>query len=352
MTGDDSREPDTARGVDLFVVPGILAYLGSMRPTIAGMPAGAPFVIADYGAADGANSSRLFESIIRYVREVNPALAIRLVYIDRADPAPWQRFWEGSHLSELPDLEAEYLQRSLYEPFPELAGSVQIGYSSTALHWLDTETLDAGFFRHPTCVQANQLSDAGRARFIEKWRSDWHVFLRERSRELVNGGLLFLAALTDLGGDRWPASAGYDNLRDVCYSLYKEGRLSKDELQAIFVPDYFATPDEMRDLVEEESVAENFSLRFFDAMTVPCSYFSRMYESIEDARERRQLAETLARAVRAWSESSVRVGLSSEHAGVVDEIYSRLADRFFDRPRGLPHQYCLIELLRSNGTPR
>ena len=138
----------------------------------------------------------------------------------------------------------------------------------------------------------------------------------------------------------------------MCYSLYKEGRISKEERQAIFVPDYFATPDEMRDLIEEDAVRERFSLIFFDAVTVPCAYFSRMYESIEDARKRRQLAETLARVVRAWSESSIRVGLSAEHAGLVDEIYGRLADRFFDTPRGLPYQYCLIELVTISSPAR
>jgi hypothetical protein len=352
MTGEYSRISDTARAVDLFVLPGVLSYLESTRQTIAGMPAGAPFVIADYGAADGANSSQLFESIVRHVRAVNPALEIRLLYIDLADPAPFDRFWERSPLSELHGVEAEYIQRSFYEPFPELADRVHIGYSSTALHWLDTTTADADLFRHPVCIQANQLSEPWSGRFAAKWRSDWRTFLTERSSDLVDGGLLFLASLTSLGGDRWPASAGYDYLRDICYALYKEGRLSKEERQAIFIPDYFATPDEMRDLVEEDAVRRHFSLKIFDAMTVPCAYFSRMYESLEDARDRRQLADSLAQVVRAWSESSVRAGLSPEHGDLLDEIYSRLAGRFFERPRGLPYQYCLIELVKADATGR
>ena len=104
----------------------------------------------------------------------------------------------------------------------------------------------------------------------------------------------------------------------------------------------------MRGLLEEDAVSQHFSLQFFDAMTVPCAYFSRMHDALEDAGERRQMADTLARVVRAWSESSVQVGLSSEHAGLIDEMYSRLADRFFEEPRGLPYQYCLIELLKAN----
>jgi len=348
MTGDYSWISDTARAVELIVLPRIVSHLDSIRHTIAGMPAGTTFVIADYGAADGVNSSRLFACIVAYIHAVNPSLKIGLVYIDIADPAHFHQFWEGTSLSTLDNVEAEYIQRSFYQPFPELAGSVHIGFSSTALHWLDTKTVDANFFRHPACIQANQVSESECWKFVEKWKCDWRIFFRERSRELADGGLLFLAALTSLGADQWPASAGYDNLRDVCLSLQRESRISQEEQGAIFIPAYFATPDEMRGLLKEEAVSQHFSLQFFDAMTVPCAYFSRMHDSLENAGERRQMADTLARVVRAWSESSVQVGLSSEHAGLIDELYSRLADRFFEEPRGLPYQYCLIELLKAN----
>ncbi len=348
MTTEYSQISDTARAVDRSVLPRILAYLDSVRDAIAGMPAGAPFVIADYGAADGANSSQLFENIVTFVHAVNPSLPIRLVYIDIADPAPFDRFWKGSRLSELDNVEAEYIQRSFYRPIPELAGNVKIGFSSTALHWLDTQTADADLFRHPTCIQPAQLSASERGRFAEKWRRDWRTFLSERSRELADGGLLFLANLTSLGEDRWPASAAYNNLRDVCSSLHREGRLSEEELEAIFIPGFFATPDEMRDELEEDLIRQHFSLRSLDAMTVPCAYYTRVGDALGSARERRWLADVLARVVRAWSESSVRVGLPAENTVLVDEIYRRLADRFYEHPEGLPYQYCLIELVRAD----
>lgn len=348
MTRDYSQISDTARAVDRSVLPGLLSYLDSIRETIAGMPGETPFVIVDYGAADGANSSRLFERIVTYIRDVHPSLRIRLVYIDIGDPAPFQQFWKGSSLSEQGNLEAEYIQRSFYEPFPELAGSVNIGFSSTALHWLNTKTADACFFQHPTCIQPNQLSDAGRKWFVEKWKCDWRVFFRERAHELAGGGILSLANLTSLGDDRWPASAGYDKLRDVCDSLYREDRISQEELQAIFIPDYFATPDEMRDLVGADDIRQHFSVRSLDAMTVPCAYLERKRDVLENSEERHELAQSLGRVVRAWSESSIRVGLSAGNAGLIDEIYTRLTDRFFETPEGLPYQYCLIELIRAD----
>jgi len=160
-----------------------------------------------------------------------------------------------------------------------------------------------------------------------------------------------LAALTDLGADRWPASTGCDHLRDVCASLYREGRISKEELTAIFIPDYFTAPDEMKHLVEEDSIGQHSSLRYFDAMSVPCAYFTAMHDTLENT-QRRQLAHSLARVARAWSESSIRVGLSVENPGMIDEIYGLLTDRFFEAPKGLPYQYCLIELVTASSPER
>jgi hypothetical protein len=347
MTRDYSQISDTARAMDCYVIPRIESYLKSIHHTLAGMPAKTPFVIADYGAADGVNESQLFGRILDHIHEVNPSLGVRLVYVDIADPAPFNQFWKRSYLSELDNVEAEYIQRSFYEPLGP-AGSVNLGFSSTALHWLDTKSVDAGFFRHPTCIQANQVPRPACGKFIEKWTSDWRKFFHERSRELAGGGMLFLANLTNLGADQWPASAGYNSLRDICFSLCQEGLISNEELQAIFIPDYFATPDEMRNLIEEDAIRQHFSLKRMDITTIPCAYFTRMGDAIEDPRQRRRLAHLLARVVRAWSESSLRVGLSPGHHGLVDEIYNRLEDRFYEEPKGLPYQYCLMEFLKTD----
>lgn len=346
MTSEYSQISDTAKAVDLLALPRILSYLKSIQHKIAKRSLETPFVIADYGAADGVNSSQLFEGIVRYLHKVNPSLKIRLVYIDITDPARFNRFWKGSQLSKLGNVEAKYIQRSFYEPFPELSGRLDIGFSSTSLHWLDTKTVDARFFQHPTSIQANQLPKFERKKFVEKWKGDWRIFFRERSLELLEGGMLFLATLTNLGGNNWPASAGYNYLRDVCDSLYKEGRISKKELHAIFIPDYFATPSEMKSILDEDNIRHHYSLTLFDVMTVPCAYFARMHDNLDNIQERHQLAYSLAHVVRAWSESSLRVGLSVHNQNLIEEIYDRLMVKFFEAPKGLPYQYCLIELVK------
>ncbi len=349
MTKDYSRISNTARAVNAEVLPKMKAYLRRISPQIASMSSEEAFVIADYGAADGANSSELFLEIIRQIHEVNFDLAIKLVYIDLADRKNFQEFWEDSALSKMEHVDCQYIERSFYEPFPEMEGSLQIGFSSTALHWMNAKTAKQDFFRHPNCLQPNQLSLHECRRFAEKWKEDFRTFLQECSKSLANGGALFLANLANLGEDRWPASPGYNNLWEICLELHRERKLSDAELEAIFVPDYFATAQEMAESLSEDYLRICFSLNCCDPLTVPCAYFTRAQEErLGDQEERSKLAATLARVVRAWSESSMQIGLNPENKTLIEEIYQRLEDRFYKKPEALPYQYCLLEIAKKN----
>lgn len=348
MTEDYSRISDTARAVNAEVLPRMQAHLRRISPRIASMSSDDSFVIADFGAADGVNSSELFEKIVRQIHEINPVLPIKLVYIDLADPEGFMAFWEDSALSRLERVEGRYIKRSFYESFPELRGKLQMGFSSTALHWMNAKTAGPDYFRHHLCLQPNQLPDHERARFAEKWKEDFRSFLRECSISLVDGGALFLANLADLGGDLWPASAGYNNLWEICRELFEEGKLTVAELDAIFIPDYFATAREMAvALLEDDDLSGYFDLKGCDSLTVPCAYFGRSHGRLNDPQERSMLAATLARVVRAWSESSMQIGLNPDNKALVNEIYQRLEDKFREKPEGLPYQYCLLELAKT-----
>jgi SAM-dependent methyltransferase len=347
MTEDYSRISDTARAVNAEVLPMMTSYIKSISPQIAAMNADEVFVIADYGAADGVNSSELFEEVIRLIHEVNSTLTVKLVYIDLADPANFMAFWATSALAKLEHVEAQYIRRSFYEPFPEIKGKLRIGFSSTALHWMNAKTAGSEFFRHPLCIQPNQLPDHERRKYAEKWKADFRIFLQECGKSLVKGGALFLANLADLGDDHWPASPGYNHLQVICRELYVEKKLSRAELEAIFIPDYFAAPHEMAALLDEDDLRGCFAINAVDPLTVPCAYFSKTQDRLEDPDERSKLAATLASVVRAWSESSMKIGLQSDNKELIEEIYRRLQDKFYEKTEGLPYQYCLIELVKK-----
>jgi SAM dependent carboxyl methyltransferase len=346
MTEDYSKISDTARDVNAEVLPRMASYIRRISPQIAAMSADEAFVIADYGAADGVNSSELFEAVVCQLHEVNPTLTIKLVYIDLADPANFERFWSTSALAKLQHIEAQYIQRSFYGRFPELTGKLCIGFSSAALHWLNVKTVGPEFFQNPLCIQPNQLPDSERREFAEKWKADWRSFLHECSKSLVKGGALFFANLANLGDDRWPASPGYNHLRDICQELCEEKKLSKAELNAIFIPDYFASPYEMLCSLEENDLG-CFAVKACEPLTVPCAYFTKAQDKLDDPQERSKLAATLAQVVRAWSESSMQIGLYADNKDLIEDIYRRLRDKFYEKPESLPYQYCLLELVKK-----
>lgn len=338
MTADYSRISDTAKAVTLEILPLIRQRLaGLMRLAGDGV-----FRIADYGAADGVNSGPLFAEIA----PILSPLDLELFYIDLASSCGFDRFWREERPSGLAQARGQYWQRSFYLPFPELEGKVHLGFSSTAMHWLDTLRAEAGFFRHPEQLQPNQLPPEENRPFVEKWREDWRIFFRERARELVPGGFLFLACLAGLGGEDWPASAGYDYLRDICAELHREGGITPEEREAVFIPDYFACPEEITALLGEEEMKRLFKLHTCRPLTVPCAYYSRSRASLNRPSARAELAGNLARVVRAWSRSSLENCLEAAHPGLTEEIYRRLEEKFRLEPKPLPYQYCLLELER------
>jgi hypothetical protein len=346
MTQDYSRTSDTARAVNSRVSPLIEAYIQSIAPQISGMPPERPFVIADFGTADGVNSSPLMAAIIAQLRSINSSLKVRLVYEDIAGREAFDKFWQSSQLAHIEGVEAEYIQRSFYDTCPEIAGKINIGLSSTAVHWLDTRNIGADFFQHPVNIQPNQLADAERHKFIDKWKKDWTNFLLKRKDEMVKGGALFMANLADFGNGEWPASAGYNYIRDICNEMCAEKLVPPEELRAIFVPDYFATPQEMKSVLAEPEIECSFHLEHFEPMTIPCAYYPQYQDRLDDPAVRTELGSTLAHEVRAWSESSIKTGLSPAHKDKVDEIYKRLEDKFCRAPKALPFQYCMMELTK------
>ncbi|MBN1236148.1 MAG: hypothetical protein JW999_08890 [Methanotrichaceae archaeon] len=82
-------------------------------------------------------------------------------------------------------------------------------------------------------------------------------------------------------------------------------------------------------------------------MTIPCAYFSKAQDRLDDLQERSMLAATLAHVVRAWSESSIQIGLNPDNKELIEDIYRRLQDKFYEKPEGLPYQYCLLELVKN-----
>jgi hypothetical protein len=110
----------------------------------------APFCIADMGCADGGSSMMLIRRCIERVREAAPARQVSVVYTDQPrnnynalfgilhgldeGPAP-------SYLNDFDDVFAMASGSSFYRQLlPD--GTLELGFSSTAMHWLSQKPCD------------------------------------------------------------------------------------------------------------------------------------------------------------------------------------------------------------------
>ena len=346
MSPDYSKISNTSLRVVEYMLPKISAYLKRLQPEVSVLRADEPFIIAEYGSADGANSAPLFEAVVAQLHASNPALKIKLIYIDLSAPELFDRFWGPVRAVKttlcLVAVSAPFLLRAFPPRWRERCASATPPPPCTG--WIQTPCRPVSSSTRRAYTPASWRRRSARNSTRNGSRTG-ALSLKKTSAALAPGGALFLAQLTDLGGDNWPASAAYNHLRDICLEMREEGLLTREQAAAIFVRSYFATPAQIKSLLGEPAAKKLFSVKSCESLTIPCSYYAKSKDNLSDPQEKAWLAATLSCVVRAWGESSLRGGLDNQ--ALLDEIFNRLRAKFYDTPRGLPYQYSLLELLKN-----
>jgi hypothetical protein len=211
--------------------------------TSAPLPAdGQPFLIADYGAAQGRNSLGPMRTAIAAVRARAAAgLPISVVHTD----IPGNDFSAlftllarspQSYLADAADVFAYTAGQSFYRRlFPP--AQVCLGWSAIAVHWLSGA---------PCTVPGHIWAPFGpaevRAAFARQAADDWVAFLGHRAAELRPGGrLVVVGGAADDAGD-----GGADGLMDLANTALRQlvthGRLSEPEYARMVVPTWNRRP--------------------------------------------------------------------------------------------------------------
>lgn len=219
--------------------------LAAWRAAAAAVPIDrTPFVIADYGAAQGRNSLRPMREAVAAVRErAGEALPIAVVHTDipgndftalfaLLDAGP------PSYLADAANVFAYAAGRTFYRRlFPP--GLVSLGWSAIAAHWLSAAPAAV-----PDHIWPPRAPEAVRAAFARRSAEDWATFLGHRAAELRPGGrLVVLAGAADAGGD-----GGADGLMDLAdlalRDLVAEGVLAAAERGRMVVPTWNRRPED------------------------------------------------------------------------------------------------------------
>lgn len=265
-------------------------------------PYTAPFIIADFGSAQGRNSMHVMKCIIECLKEtkkIDNEKQILVVHNDLPsngwttlfDLFNQDRFYYGVANG-----------RSFYEPcLPD--NSLSIGYSSTSLHWLSC--IPCNISNH--CSSLFAQGDELRA-FQEQARLDWTHFLEYRSCELIVGGvLILLIPCIDEQG-----SNGFDIIRELLYRC-AQSVLTRQELLDYTLPTHARSYSECVDhqLFDRYS----FELIKADFGSVPMPFIDQWQK---EKLTTDQFIQSMTSYIRSWSESILRQTLVSNNRSTQD----------------------------------
>ncbi|MFO1059398.1 MAG: hypothetical protein U1E53_20820 [Dongiaceae bacterium] len=306
------------------------------------------FTMADFGCADGGTSLDAVARTLEAVRRRAPDLPLAMVYTDlpRNDFNALFAYLHGGgpgaqRLAAIPGLHVFASATSFYRPILP-PGSLSLGFSATAMHWLSTKPCD--ITGH---VQAVGATGAERAAFARQGRADWQAILLHRAAELRPGGRLVLVNFCRDEAGRYLGATGGVNMFDTFARLWRElldaGAVTPAELQAMTLPQYYKDVAEfVAPLQDPDDPVHRAGLRLehVETRVVRCPYAAAFAAHGDAERFARSYVPTL----RSWTESTFFGALSpdrpeAERRALIDRYYARYEALVRERPEGHAMDY-------------
>jgi SAM-dependent methyltransferase len=307
----------------------------------------APFVMTDMGCADGGTSLETIGALLEKVRAAAPERALQMVYSDqpRNDYNALVSTVHGlgdfaSYLDRISNLYVQFSGTSFYSQIvPD--GTLDLGFSATAMHWLSTKPCDITGHIHATGATGDEL-----AAFAAQGRMDQERIFAHRARELRPGGKLVLVNFCRDDAGRYLGNTGgrpmFDTMNNLWQRQVDAGAISIAEYQAMTLPQYYNSPDEFRALFEPGSAlhAAGLELEHIETRVVPCPYAA----SFVDHGDVNRFATEYVPTLRSWTQSTFLGGLDDarpleERQAIVEDYYATYAANVAESPDGHAMDY-------------
>jgi cyclopropane-fatty-acyl-phospholipid synthase len=300
-------------------------------------------VIVDYGCSEGRNSMRPMSAAIDALRaRTGDTRAIEVVHTDLPTNDFTSLFTTlsestDSYLTTHDNVFASAVGLSYFRPIRPPA-SVDLGWSSNALHWLSRNPVDVP--DHGWAIFS--ASEAAREAVERLLAEDWQDFLRARAIELRPGGRLvcqFMSRGPESHGFEWMSGCFWQTIADMA----ADGLLTTDELL------HMTCPSAGRSIAQLEApfADGSFAGVVLDRITLveaPDPFWQR-YEQSGDAEE---LGRSWANTMRAANGPNFAAALdpARDSAMLFDELTSRLAARVAATPQR-SRSYNVLLVLRK-----
>lgn len=301
------------------------------------------FSIADMGCADGGTSLEMIRNALTSVRQKAPDTPISVTYTDqpRNDFNALIKNIHGlgpfeSYLSQFDYVYPVFSGTSFYrEILPP--GSLHLGFSATAMHWLSDKPGDISTHVHMIGAKEEELE-----RYRAHAHNDWRQILLHRAKELVTGGKLVLVNFCiDRNGQYLGNTGGvnmFHTFNELWLEFVKLGRVTKDEYVAMTLPQYYNTVEEFSaPLADPTDPAYQAGLRLehIETQVVPCPFAA----DFRDHGDVEKFAEEYIPTIRTWNESIYFNALSTERSleerqRLIEDYYASYKHRVRENPDG------------------
>ncbi len=318
-----------------------------------------PFTMSDMGCADGGTSIDTVGRVLGFVRERAPTRPLQMVYSDqiRNDYNTLFRIVAGqgpieSYHGKIPGLHVLASATSFYDQILP-AGTLDLGFSATAMHWLSAKPCDISGHLHSTGAEGEEL-----AAFEAQGKRDWERILLQRAAELRPGGHLVLLNFGRDEEGRYLGNTGGRHMFDIMNGLWRDslakGVIDEAEYRAMTLPQYYNTVAEFTaPLTDPASPVHRAGLRLTHAETrvVRCPYAV----AFEDHGDAAKFARDYIPTIRSWNESIYKGALSPERApaerdAIIEDYYGRYEALVRAEPagHGMDYVHCYL-VIRKEG---
>jgi len=306
------------------------------------------FTLSDMGTADAGTSLAMIGNAIDAVRKRAPRAPISIVYSDQPRNdfnalianvyglGPFETYLER-HENLFPLVSGTTFYKQILP-----AGTLDIGFSATAMHWLSTKVCNISNHVQAVGAEGEELQA-----FREQAHRDWRQILLHRAAELKPGGKLVLINFGRDEQGRYLGNTGgvnmFDTFNEIWLGFLDAGRITRDEYENMTLPQYYNTVEEFSAPLTDPRdpvYLAGLRLEHIDTRVVRCPFAESFAEHGDAAR----FAEEYIPTIRTWNESIYFNGLSAERPlderrEIIEDYYGTYRDLVEKSPEGHAMDY-------------
>jgi len=313
------------------------------------------FMLSDMGTADAGTSLSMIGSAIDAIRSRVTAAPISIVYSDQPRNdfnalitnvyglGPFETYLDR-YDNVFPLVSGTTFYRQIVP-----AGSLDIGFSATAMHWLSSKPCNISNHVQAVGAEGEELEA-----FRGQAHRDWRQILLHRAAELKPGGKLVLINFGCDEQGRYLGNTGginmFDRFNQIWQDFLKQGRIDRNEYDNMTLPQYYNTVEEFSaPLIEPDDAVYQAGLRLdhIETRIVKCPFA----ESFAQHSDSTRFAEEYIPTIRTWNESIYFNALSEqrpleERRQIIEDYYGTYRDMVRANPAGhgmdYVHAYMVI----------